>query len=122
MFATYTCFIACKGQHFDIGIVNDVRNVSKSELDMKLLAWYAAFLFSQPYCTAMALAVAEACLRAWLFPRYMASWGIVCIGITLVVLGEVIRKLAMVSARECVHVEVQHLKSTSTLLFGMHVT
>lgn len=57
----------------------------------------AAFLFSWPYIAAMSAGVAEYLLECRLWPQLKRQEWVACLGLLLVVLGESIRKLAMVS-------------------------
>lgn len=60
---------------------------------------FAAWLFSQPYCTAMALACIEYWAELWLWPGLKhALRPAVALGLAAVVSGELLRKAAMVWA------------------------
>eukprot|EP00803_Ostreobium_quekettii_P004938 evm.model.scf_319EXC.7 EVM.evm.TU.scf_319EXC.7 scf_319EXC:50371-56752(-) len=60
------------------------------------LSW-TSFLISTPYCVAMALALAEYTIEAALVPA-MKEQLVIWVGLALVVVGDAIRKTAMVTA------------------------
>lgn len=60
---------------------------------------FSSLLFSKPYCIAMSVAVVEYLLEYWLFPSLKKLIVVTFLGVALAILGEAIRKCAMLTAR-----------------------
>ena len=80
---------------------------------------YAAFLFSRQYLLAMTAAVAEYLIESALTPTLkhsttasVASW----IGLLIVVLGEGLRKTAIITAKTAFTHQIQHKRRSSHVL------
>jgi hypothetical protein len=65
---------------------------------MHLIVTHAALLLSWPYATAMFAGILEYCVEARLFPQVKQQLLVSYTGLGLVVAGEALRKLAMVSS------------------------
>lgn len=65
----------------------------------KELSWQS-WLFSKPYCLAMLMATIEFSIEAWLLPALKTKmFAVAASGLAMVVIGEAIRKTAMITAK-----------------------
>ncbi|CAN0838046.1 Protein-S-isoprenylcysteine O-methyltransferase B [Linum grandiflorum] len=58
----------------------------------------SSLLISKGYLVAMAFSVLEYTVEMWLFPQLKQHWWISNFGLTMVVVGELVRKLAIITA------------------------
>jgi protein-S-isoprenylcysteine O-methyltransferase len=75
-----------------------------------------AFLFGTPYCIAMSLAIVEFVIEVNYFPNVKQYPYIYYIGIVLVVIGEFIRKAAMLTAKSSFTHLIKHHKREEHVL------
>ncbi|CAI0416029.1 unnamed protein product [Linum tenue] len=58
----------------------------------------SSLLISRGYLVAMAFSVLEYAFEIWMFPDLKEHWGISNLGLVMVLIGEIIRKLAIITA------------------------